>query len=55
LIIAGELDAAVALPTEIMAKAIPKARLEIIPDTGHFNNVEVPDTVNRVLRDFLLG
>jgi pimeloyl-ACP methyl ester carboxylesterase len=38
-----------------MAKAIPKARLEIIPDTGHFNNVEVPDTVNRVLRDFLLG
>jgi pimeloyl-ACP methyl ester carboxylesterase len=55
LIIAGELDAAVALPTEIMAKAIPKAHLEIIPDTGHFNNVEVPDTVNRVLRDFLLG
>jgi pimeloyl-ACP methyl ester carboxylesterase len=55
LIIAGELDPAVALPTQIMAKAIPSARLEIIRGTGHFNNVEVPDAVNRLLRDFLLG
>lgn len=55
LIIAGELDAAVALSTQVMAKAIPNAWLKIIPGTGHFNNLEVPDVVNAVLRDFLLS
>jgi pimeloyl-ACP methyl ester carboxylesterase len=53
LVIAGEADPAVAVPTKIMAGAIPGARLEIIPGAGHFNNLEVPDTVNGLLRDFL--
>jgi pimeloyl-ACP methyl ester carboxylesterase len=54
LIVAGALDLAVALASEVMAKAIPSVRLEIVPDTGHFNNLEVPDAVNRLLQDFLL-
>jgi pimeloyl-ACP methyl ester carboxylesterase len=54
LIVAGALDLAVALASEVMANAIPSVRLEIVPDTGHFNNLEVPDAVNRLLQDFLL-
>lgn len=53
MIIAGELDPAVALPTQLMANAIPDARLKMIPGTGHFNNLEVPDVVNDLLIEFL--
>jgi pimeloyl-ACP methyl ester carboxylesterase len=55
LVVAGALDPAVTLASQVMATAIPLARLEIIPDTGHFNNLEVPNAVNQLLRNFLLG
>jgi pimeloyl-ACP methyl ester carboxylesterase len=29
------------------------AHIEIIPDTGHFSQIETPDTVNRLIGDFL--
>jgi pimeloyl-ACP methyl ester carboxylesterase len=31
------------------------ARIEIIPDTGHFTQLEAPEAVNRLIRDFLLN
>lgn len=36
-----------------VAQAIPGARYEEIPDTGHFGYLERPDVVNAVLADFL--
>ena len=29
------------------------ARVEIVPDTGHFTQLEAPETVNRLIADFL--
>ena len=29
------------------------ARVEIVPDTGHFTQLEAPDAVNRLIADFL--
>ena len=29
------------------------ARVEIVPDTGHFTQLEAPDVVNRRIADFL--
>ena len=37
----------------ILAKAMPKAKLEIIEGAGHLPEVEVPDRVNAMLRAFL--
>jgi len=37
----------------ILAKAMPKAKLEIIEGIGHLPEVEVPDRVNAMLRAFL--
>ena len=37
----------------ILAKAMPKAKLEIIEGVGHLPEVEVPDRVNAMLRAFL--
>jgi pimeloyl-ACP methyl ester carboxylesterase len=36
----------------ILAKAMPKARLEIIEGAGHLPEVEVPDKINAMLRAF---
>ncbi|GAA2257437.1 alpha/beta fold hydrolase [Streptomyces amakusaensis] len=36
-----------------VAEAIPAARYEEIPDTGHLGYLERPETVNRVMLDFL--
>ena len=36
----------------ILAKAMPKARFEIIEGAGHLVEVEAPDRVNHLLRDF---
>lgn len=54
LVIAGEDDqiAPVAVMRQ-MARRIPGARFEIIPDAGHVSPLEQPQTVNQVLRDFL--
>jgi pimeloyl-ACP methyl ester carboxylesterase len=37
-----------------MADTIPGARVVTIPGTGHFNNLEEPQTVNALLREFFL-
>src|ERR671931_1031656 len=31
------------------------ARVEIVPDTGHFTQLEAPETVNRLITDFIKG
>ncbi len=36
-----------------MAAKIPGARLEVIPNAGHAANLDNPEAVNRVLREFL--
>lgn len=36
----------------VLAKAMPKARLEILDGIGHLPEVEAPDQVNRLLREF---
>lgn len=36
----------------VLAKALPQARLEILDGVGHLPEVEAPDIVNRLLRDF---
>ncbi len=39
--------------TESMLDALPNARQELIPETGHSSNVENPEAVNDALRTFL--
>ena len=36
----------------VLAKLLPHARLEIVEGAGHLPEVEAPDTVNRMLREF---
>lgn len=36
----------------VLVKALPQARLEVLDGAGHLPEVELPDTVNRMLRDF---
>jgi pimeloyl-ACP methyl ester carboxylesterase len=38
---------------DVLLKLLPKARLEIVEGAGHLPEVEAPDTVNRMLADFL--
>jgi len=38
---------------EVIAAKIPGARLEIIEDCGHLSTIEQPQSVNRVLIDWL--
>ena len=53
-IVVGGKDAATP-PSEadVMARAIPGARLVLIEDSGHFSNVERADEFNRALLDLL--
>jgi pimeloyl-ACP methyl ester carboxylesterase len=37
----------------VLVKLLPQARLEIIEGAGHLPEVEAPDAVNRMLREFL--
>jgi pimeloyl-ACP methyl ester carboxylesterase len=54
LVVVGESDALVPLDVaEAMAKAIPGARLEVVPAAGHVSNLENPEVFNRALADFL--
>jgi 3-oxoadipate enol-lactonase len=56
LVIAGEEDKLVPFAeTKEMAKAIPKARLELIPRAGHLANLENPEPFNDVLLTFIKG
>lgn len=54
LLIVGEEDV-VSPPAEMqaIADAIPNARIEIIPHSGHLAPLENPQCVNRVIREFL--
>lgn len=54
LVIVGEHDK-VTPPSEseAMARAIPGARLETIPNAGHLSNLENPEAFNRALLGFL--
>jgi len=36
----------------ILVKALPQGRLEVLDGAGHLPEVELPDAVNRMLRDF---
>ncbi|MBC7225817.1 MAG: alpha/beta fold hydrolase [Thermoflexales bacterium] len=38
---------------EEMARRIPGARLEVIPQAGHISNLEQPDRVTALIREFL--
>ena len=54
LVVVGERDAIVPVDVaEGVAKAIPGARLEVVPDAGHVANLENPDVFNRALADYL--
>ena len=54
LVVVGESDALIPLDVaEAMAKAIPGARLEVVPAAGHVANLENPEVFNRVFADFL--
>lgn len=37
----------------ILVKALPQGRLEVLDGAGHLPEVELPETVNKMLRDFL--
>jgi pimeloyl-ACP methyl ester carboxylesterase len=39
--------------TKLMAELIPEAKLEIMPDTGHFALFEQPEEFGRIVLDFL--
>ena len=53
MVIAGAADAGCVSAGKIMSEMIPGARLHVIPATGHFTNLEEPETVNRLILDFL--
>jgi len=54
LVIAGSGDAIMKVEdSQAMAEAIPRARLVVIPNTGHLSNLEDPPAFNRELEDFL--
>ena len=51
LVVAGGKDKA--HQSELLARGIPGARLEVIPDAGHFAPMEAPAEFNKLLFDFL--
>ena len=52
--VGGEGDALASVDVaEAMAKAIPGARLEVVPDAGHVTNLENPEAFNRAFSEFL--
>ena len=54
LVIAGEHDRVVPLPlSHLLVDGIRRARLEIIPGTGHLSNQEKPTVYNDIVRSFL--
>lgn len=54
LVIVGESDALIPVDVaEGMAKALPNARLDVVPNAGHVANMENPEVFNRALAQFL--
>ena len=38
---------------DLIRGAVPGARIAVVPDTGHFTQIEAADEVNRLIADFL--
>jgi pimeloyl-ACP methyl ester carboxylesterase len=56
LILFGEFDRVVPPGNaELLAQALPHARVTRLPDVGHFYPLEAPDTANQVIIQFLKG
>lgn len=55
LLIQGEADAITPLDSNaaVLARALPRARMEVLPRTGHLPEVERWETVNDLVRNFL--
>lgn len=53
LVVAGERDEASLAPCRSLAEALPRARLEIVPDAGHVVNLAAPKAFQAILRPFL--
>jgi pimeloyl-ACP methyl ester carboxylesterase len=53
LVIVGEEDQPFLAPSRRMAEAIPRARLEVVPDAGHSPQFEAPEAWAKALRSFL--
>jgi pimeloyl-ACP methyl ester carboxylesterase len=54
LVVVGESDAIAPVDVaEAMAKAIPNAHFEVVPDAGHVASLENPEVFNRAFSDFL--
>ncbi len=53
LLLAGALDARYCELAERMAKMIPCARLQIVPEAGHATHLEQPETFSRLVKGFL--
>ena len=55
LVVVGEEDAGCRKPSEFLLRALPNARLEILPPTGHVVNQEEPASSARLCRSFIDG
>lgn len=54
LVVVGDADRLIPVgQAEVMAKALPHGRLEVVADAGHLPPLEQPATVNRLLAGFL--
>lgn len=53
LVIVGEQDTPFLAPSEAMARAVPGAHLEVVPDAGHSPQFENPEAWRAVMLDFL--
>jgi pimeloyl-ACP methyl ester carboxylesterase len=40
---------------DLVRKHVPNARIEVLPGIGHFTQLEAPDAVNRLIRQFVAG
>src|SRR5262245_24851621 len=40
---------------DLIRAAVPGAKIAVVPDTGHFAQIEAADEVNRLIADFLRG
>jgi 3-oxoadipate enol-lactonase len=53
LVLCGERDRPNLRLSRQLARALPDARLEVVPAAGHVANLDNPDVFNELLRDFL--
>lgn len=53
LVVVGERDTACLDPGRFLAATIPDAQIAVIPNAGHFNNLEEPGIFNRILGNFI--